>query len=590
LVVQPPTVSDSTPNAGASFTLRATVRNSGTARSAATTLRYYRSSDATISTSDTAVGTDAVSALSASGTSTESISLTAPSTAGTYYYGACADTVSGEVNTRNNCSTGARVTVGGGDGAISLPFVTAASNMERQGFVRIINHSDRDGTVSVHAIDDTGQDFGPVSLSLGAMQTKHFNSTDLETGNEGKGLSRGVGDGSGNWRLMLSTDLNIEALAYIRTADGFVTNMHEVAAETSEGSNRYHVPFFNPGSNSNQESVLRLINPGSGRVSVAITGVDDAGDESPLGEVSLKLESGAARMVNARELEQGGSGLSGGLGDGTGKWRLSVAGDGPLQVMSLLQLPTGHLTNLSRGRDGVTVWTPPPPSNRPDLVVQTPTVSDSTPNAGASFTLRATVRNSGTARSAATTLRYYRSSDATISASDTAVGTDAVSALSASGTSAESISLTAPSSAGTYYYGACVDTVSEESDTANNCSSGVRVAVSSGGKAVTGEITECSGTSDFGLVRARIRGTLQARRSVSSVRVEGRANGNFLGIDHLGSMSSGQSKNFSINGTFFDPSATRIVCDVDVTWREAGSRGGEVRGKSSMHSPSQGLN
>ena len=59
----------------------------GTGESAATTLRYYRSTDATISTADTEVGTDAVSALPSAATSNESISLTAPSTAGTYYYG-----------------------------------------------------------------------------------------------------------------------------------------------------------------------------------------------------------------------------------------------------------------------------------------------------------------------------------------------------------------------------------------------------------------------------------------------------------------------------------------------------------------------
>ncbi len=123
-----------------------------------------------------------------------------------------------------------------------------------------------------------------------------------------------------------------------------------------------------------------------------------------------------------------------------------------------------------------TVITPPP--NKPDLVVGSPSVSDSSPDAGASLTLRATVRNTGDSRSAATTLRYYRSSDSTISSSDTAVGTDTVSALATSGTSAESISLTAPSQAGAYYYGACVDTVTGESDTANNCSSGVRVTVS----------------------------------------------------------------------------------------------------------------
>ena len=115
----------------------------------------------------------------------------------------------------------------------------------------------------------------------------------------------------------------------------------------------------------------------------------------------------------------------------------------------------------------------------PDLVVQIPfaPVSDSAPAAGANFTLSVTVRNVGDEAAAATTLRYYRSNDTTISSSDTPAGRVAVSALPASGTSAESIPLTAPSSAGTYYYGACVDPVSGESDTGNNCSSAVRVTV-----------------------------------------------------------------------------------------------------------------
>ena len=113
----------------------------------------------------------------------------------------------------------------------------------------------------------------------------------------------------------------------------------------------------------------------------------------------------------------------------------------------------------------------------PDLVVLAPSVSKSSPTGGASFTLSATVRNKGTGQSAATTLRFYRSTDETISASDTEVGSHAVGGLSAYGTSDNSIELTAPSSAGTYYYGACVESVSDETDTGNNCSPAVTVNV-----------------------------------------------------------------------------------------------------------------
>ena len=111
----------------------------------------------------------------------------------------------------------------------------------------------------------------------------------------------------------------------------------------------------------------------------------------------------------------------------------------------------------------------------PDLVVESPSVSSSTPATGQSFEFQATVRNRGPGASTATTLRYYRSTDTTISTSDTQVGTDAVSALAVDGASFQTITLTAPSAAGTYYYGACVDLVAEEANTGNNCSTAVVV-------------------------------------------------------------------------------------------------------------------
>ena len=106
-----------------------------------------------------------------------------------------------------------------------------------------------------------------------------------------------------------------------------------------------------------------------------------------------------------------------------------------------------------------------------------PEVSDSSPVERGRFTLYVTVGNFGDAESAATTLRYYQSTDATISSADTQVGTDAVGAVGAHEISQESVDLTAPSTAGTYYYGACVDAVAGESDTTDNCSGSVTVEV-----------------------------------------------------------------------------------------------------------------
>ena len=131
----------------------------------------------------------------------------------------------------------------------------------------------------------------------------------------------------------------------------------------------------------------------------------------------------------------------------------------------------------------------------------------SAPAAGASLTLNATVRNQGNGRSDSTMLRYYQSTDSTITTGDTEVGTDSVFRLDASGSGAESISVTAPSTAGTYYYGACVDAVSEESDTTNNCSPAVAVVV---GAAPAPDLVVDTPTVDTSAPAAGARFTLSA--------------------------------------------------------------------------------
>ena len=229
----------------------------------------------------------------------------------------------------------------------SVPLVLSTDSENRQGFVRVINRSGRAGTVWIHAIDDEGRRFGPVRLSLGAKHTAHFNSMDLEDGNTSKGLSGGVGDGTGSWQLELETALDIEILAYIRTSDGFLTSIHQVAAHANDGSTILHVPIFNPGSNVDQRSLLRLINLGESPSWVVISGRDDRGARGEA-RVRFTLPAGAARLLSARELERGADGIDGRFGAGSGKWQLAISAGQPIQVMSLLLSPTGNLTNLSR--------------------------------------------------------------------------------------------------------------------------------------------------------------------------------------------------------------------------------------------------
>ena len=117
-------------------------------------------------------------------------------------------------------------------------------------------------------------------------------------------------------------------------------------------------------------------------------------------------------------------------------------------------------------------------STTSDLVVEAPRVSKYWLAPGEVFTLSVTIRNQGTVTSSGTTLRVYESFDSSITPSDSEVGAEFVGSLGPFETSEVSITLTAPASLGTSYYGACVDAIGDEIITDNNCSTSTVVTVS----------------------------------------------------------------------------------------------------------------
>ena len=455
----------------------------------------------------------------------------------------------------------------------TVPMFPAASDpLGWEGVVRVVNHSDQAGVVKIDALDDSGRASAPLKLALGAGKTVHFNSHDLEMGNPEKEITGGTGAGDGHWRLALSSNLNIEVLAYIRMVGGFLTAMHDTVPR--EGT-RHRVATFNPGAAS-RVSWLRLVNAGNETAEVVVAGIDSRGERSS-GSVSVSVPAGTTRTLAAHELEAGGDGFEGEIGDGAGKWQLVVESQQPIVVLSLLSSPMGHVTNLSTvptadfapadslvfndrvvwkrivtddpashvdffadGRfrktegsqtyDGNYAYMRKGPNEAtvvydydngdhctteftfhsrtagigsyacttgdsgeldwrivesqtssaepaPDLVVESVSASDTRVVAGTSFTLTAVVRNEGSQTSPATTVRYYRSWNRAVSTADAAVGAKELLVVAAAGESEQSIYVTAPTVPGTYYFGACVESVAGESNAGNNCSNGVRVTV-----------------------------------------------------------------------------------------------------------------
>ena len=225
-----------------------------------------------------------------------------------------------------------------------VPFLPAAAG-PYEGLVRVVNRSAKAGEVAIEATDDEGNRFGPARLSLDARQAVLFSSADLEHGNDAKGLAGAVGPGEGDWRLTLTSALDLQVLSYVRSEGGFVSAMHDLAPVATDGSHR--VVYFNPASNRRHVSKLRLANDGGQAAAVTITGLDDRGAQS--GTVTLAVPAMSAATFTSAQLEAGGEGLAGSLGDGYGKWRLRVESDVPLAVMSLVESRDGHLVNVSTG-------------------------------------------------------------------------------------------------------------------------------------------------------------------------------------------------------------------------------------------------
>ncbi len=357
LVVEPPSVSKSTLSPGESFRLSVTVANRGTAESGSTTLRYYRSSDPKISTSDTQVDTDTVNGLGlptgGRSTSDESVTLTAPTTPGIYYYGACVDRVGNEGTTNNNCSTAVKITV-------------------------------------EPPADDHGDTLADATLiSVGIVRP-------------------GVVDRSRLVQGVIGTPNDIDYFRVEVTGAGKLT-------------------VYTTGS---LDTVGKLQNRAGNRV---------ANDDNAGTGRNFRIQ----RVVNSNTYYVKVQGRGGNTGSYT--LHVEIALDDP--------------------------------NSTADLIAQGTWVSNKTLAPGASFKLGVAVMNVGDALSPATTLKYYRSSNDKISTSDVEVGTDAVKRISADGKSEEQITLTAPDTLGTYFYGACVESVKNEGTTNNNCSPAVKVTV-----------------------------------------------------------------------------------------------------------------
>ena len=443
---------------GEVFTLRATVRNAGGVAAPATTLRYYRSSDAAITTADTEVETTAVAALARAGAVATSLALNAPSEPGTYYYGACADAVPEETNTANNCSAAIAVTVEARpDLAVAVAVAVPDGKVAPGGSLNL--------RATVRNVGDAAS--AATTLRYYRSSDASISTSDAEVGTDAVGALAAGADGAGS--LTLNAPTTRGTYYYGACADAVpeetntANNCSAAIAVTVEARPDLAVAVAVPDG--------EVAPGGSLNLRATVRNVGDAGAAA----TTLRYYRSSDASISTSDAEVGTDavGALAAGADGAGSLTLNAPTTPGTYYYGACADAVPDETNTANNCSAAATVTVREP---PDLAV-TATLSESAVEPEESFRLAARVSNQGRGDAPATMLRYYRSEDGTIAPSDTGLGADGVAALAAGGSETLSRELAAPSEPGTYYYGACVDAVPVETNTSNNCSAAAMVTV-----------------------------------------------------------------------------------------------------------------
>ena len=484
LIIQSFEVSDDSLTAGQSFTLETTVHNQG-ANTGSMGLRYHRSTDTTIDETDAYIsGGGSGIILKPSATQTVSLDWIAPPYAGTYYYGVCDATYWDFTN----CSTGVRVTVEGSEGGspdliVHAPLVSHKSVIPGGRFsfrVQVENIGTGPAAATTqryYRSDDATIDATDTQLTVGFRRrqsvgqkwssTYHWN-VPFEEGTYYYGfcVDPTLGETNTDNNCSIGVPIIVEG-SEEGSPDLIVVAPSTLDHRPTAGEFRLWATVRNIGTGVSDETTVRYYRSDDATIDatdmqVRIQGIQPIAVEGFAGSPPVYHPNDFSNIVTA------------------------PTSPGTYYYGACVDPVPGESDTNNNCSEAV-----PMNVGVPDLAVGLAWVSTSVPLAGQAFALTATVRNQGPDETASTTLRYYRSDDATIDATDTPIGTDAVSSLTAfnglvsgpgsrlaaSGTSRKSISVSAPSSPGTYYYGACVDAVPGEANTDNNCSTGAYVRV-----------------------------------------------------------------------------------------------------------------
>ena len=167
-----------------------------------------------------------------------------------------------------------------------------ADNDVQQSFVRINNRSDEAGILTITGIDDEGvRSPNTVTLSFAAGQSRNFNSDDLENGNSSRGLTGALGEGTGNWRIKVTSSQTAKVLSLLEDPDGNISNLSTAIVPEND---QYLINYMLP-DDASQQGFIRFISNSNSATTVSIEGIDEEGSSS---NITLALGANEGRHLN----------------------------------------------------------------------------------------------------------------------------------------------------------------------------------------------------------------------------------------------------------------------------------------------------
>ena len=435
---------------GGRFTLNATVTNSGSgpsSASAALRIEYRASTLSTWSLDRTAsISPTQALQIAAGRTSSHTVTLSAPSTPGTYYYRMYVVPLDNESNKANNYSNAVSIATASADLVVDTPTVDKSTVAPGESFTL---------TVTVR---NNG-----IGISSSNTTLRYYLSTDSiinTTTDTLVGTADTIGILSGS---------NTYYQGYPNTS----TRTVNLTAPTTPGTYYYgayvsdlsNEPNYNIGNNYSTVAITvsappdlvadifefrpNTVAPGA-RLTLDATVTNDGEGRSP--RTTLRFYESIDRRfrsedeidrVTVAELDSNRS---------TTESIPMTAPDTPGTYYYRVQVDevANEEETFNNTSDYIVLFVETP------LVLESVQPSISTLAPRERFTLTATLRNDGSTTSARTEVTFYRSSDDSITFRDTSIGTDFVSAIAARETGQVSLTLNAPTAAGTYFYGVCL--------------------------------------------------------------------------------------------------------------------------------------